>query len=286
MILSDGECPICFHFQLSLNTRDLLECPNCGLVCAVLYPAIATVMPFRGDGHFRLEDTEIAALARTEFAKSKNGSVIPESVTFETRSQLNDYLNSLKNPKNNKDHILLKSFISSFKKFITQTNRFEIESSWRSKSARTSLYCNIIMPFIAKDMSLIYEKEKFTIDYILSKQSYCEINIPLVAIESENDYNSATHEVKKLCLVNTPLKVLITAPEKLFIKKAGAGAYGKVREWQSIIRCYSQQNPCFSGMFLIIFGRFDGDSVDYQYLAFHANGDLALPLLNFQGATI
>ena len=102
MLISDGECPNCGAPQLHLNTSDLLECPVCRLVCAG-FPVVATVMPFLGDGKFRLTDGEVASLSGVCFAKAKNRSVLPDpNSIFQSQQDLADYLATLNTMTSNK----------------------------------------------------------------------------------------------------------------------------------------------------------------------------------------
>src|ERR1700737_695742 len=78
MIFSDGECPNCQYQQLSLNTDDLLECPQCHLVCANTDGLIASVMPYLGTGDFRFEDCDLRSMSGVGFAKACPGSVLSE----------------------------------------------------------------------------------------------------------------------------------------------------------------------------------------------------------------
>jgi len=63
------------------------------------------------------------------------------------------------------------------------------------------------MPAVAESLGLAHEREFLLIDHVLSADS-----VPLVFIESENDA-VAVAELRKLCSVAGPLKVVLTCVE-------------------------------------------------------------------------
>ena len=96
MVFSDGECPCCGVNQLSLNISDLLECPQCHLVCANPDGLLASIMPFLGSGEIRLEDGNMAKLSGTIFAKARINSVLPdEDAIFGTQLEIQQYVEQL-----------------------------------------------------------------------------------------------------------------------------------------------------------------------------------------------
>lgn len=283
-LFSDGECPICLTTRLSLNKHDLLECPTCGLVCSLANPLVAAVMPFIGSGHFRMEDTRLMAIEGTAFAKCKSNSVLPDyQQIFQDVGELKAYLELLESSgkTTSADRLILKDFLQALRKSFSESGDPALALAWSSKPDRTRFYANDLLPAAASKLKLVHQKEKFTVDHVLLKRSINDHLVPQIYIESENDYERATHEIQKLCSLNTPLRVLITATTKKFLSEPAAGAYKKLREWQSIIRSHKQMNSAFNGVLAVIVGRIEGKRISYDVCAFHSDGDLALPLTTF-----
>jgi len=112
----------------------------------------------------------------------------------------------------------------------------------------------------------------------MSKVSIREHAIPKIFIESENDFNSADHEIKKLCSINAPLRILITYTDKELLKEPGIGAYEKLRKWQSIVMSHHELNEDFFGVLGVVMARKVGDEIIFQACAFRNSGDLLRPL--------
>lgn len=281
MIFSDNECPNCAAPQLHLNKSDLFECPNCHLVCASVDGILATVMPFLGQSNFRFEDCRIARFQGVAFAKSTNGTVIAnEKEIFSSRDELAQYLSLLSAvpTKKTESQKLSEDFFWSFRKFILSCPTTVIREAWDSKPSRTNFYATVVMPTIASDLELIHGKEEFHVDYVMSKLSLNQHTVPKIFVESGNDFNSADHEIRKLCSLNAPFRVLITVTGKDFTGEPSSGPYGKLREWQSIVRSHNEQNQQFLGILGVVVARKTGGVISFQACSFRSNGDLLRPL--------
>lgn len=281
MLFSDGECPNCDTSQLNLNTNDLLECPYCSLVCANPDGLVATVMPFLGSGSFRFEDCSVGKFSGTAFARSKCGGVVADYTTiFRSREELSSYLRTLPRAEvsSERNIKLLQTFHTAFRVAINETEVSELSVAWSSNKRRTAFYCDVLMPNIAMQLNMEHGKEEFKIDYVLSQISLRGAMIPQIFIESENDYKSANHEIRKLCSINSPLKVLITVTQQLFTPEPSAGAFKKLREWQTIIRAHHENNPDFRGIISVIVGQQCTNGIQYYACAFNQEGNLCLPL--------
>lgn len=83
----------------------------------------------------------------------------------------------------------------------------------RSISQRTIFYFEYLLPKVADKMNLLFvTEEPFRVDgtfYKIGKQDGKNLKIPIILLESENDYLTSEGEVKKLCLLNAPLKILM-----------------------------------------------------------------------------
>ena len=139
----------------------------------------------------------------------------------------------------------------------------------------SKFYTEDLLPQVAKKMNLKINKEKFKVDFSMGKEDpYSGEEIPKIYIESENVFNSADHEIRKLCSLNSSLRILITVdewpdePEKKF---------RKLREWQSIIAAHKRHNKDFAGTIGILIGDFESDILRFYALAFWPDGELRDP---------
>jgi len=48
------------------------------------------------------------------------------------------------------------------------------------------------------DLKLLHGSEEFKVDYVMSRRYDREMVIPQIFIESENDFDGADHEIRKL----------------------------------------------------------------------------------------
>lgn len=279
MIFSDGECPSCDAAQLHLNTSDFFECPQCHLVCACIDGLIATVMPWRGEGNFRFEDCDIAPFRGVAFAKSKSMTVIPdvESI-FYSRDAISNYIGPSDKQDFTEGENLSPSFLFAFRDFILNCSIEELQLAWSSKTARTRFYTERVMPAVAKKLGLLHGKEEFKVDFVMTKESFRGHSIPKIYIESENNYEDASHEIRKLCLINSPLRYLITVTNKKSQSDTDSPIHQQLREWQSIIKSHHETNPDFRGIIGVIIGSKIIHSLEFLACAFRPTGDLVRPL--------
>jgi hypothetical protein len=160
MIFSDGECPNCQYPRLSLNTDDLLECPQCHLVSANTDGLIASVMPYLGTGDFRFEDCDLRSMSGVGFAKARPGSVLPEDgAIFQSRADIQRYFEQLR-PRQTlskgQGERLWQEFLGYFPGEVAATDPKALSVAWASKTARTSFYRSTLMPKIASSAKLTY----------------------------------------------------------------------------------------------------------------------------------
>ena len=123
-----------------------------------------------------------------------------------------------------------------------ENNQQHLPKAWQSETDRTAFYTTQILPNVAHNMGLIFEQEFLNIDYIFNKQCSGGSKVPLVAIESENKATKAHHEVRKLCCISTPLKVLITCVEwEIFGHKNKKNQL--LGQWKKQITCHNKVWP-------------------------------------------
>lgn len=93
MLFSDGECPHCAHHQLLLNQDDLVECPQCHLVCSDVDGLLAAVMPFLGAAQFPPANAQAYRMQGMAFAQSQGNSVLADATKiFNNRQELLRYV--------------------------------------------------------------------------------------------------------------------------------------------------------------------------------------------------
>ena len=281
MILIDDECPICRTTKLHLNTSDLSECPKCNLMIAIFGP-IATVIPERGNGKFRFEDCQPIHREGLALAPCKDGSVLPDEKNLfrdfnALEKYIEKYLPVVKQENENVDEYhLWFEFIEHFNVCIGKCSNEQLRQAWKTLPNRTKFYTDDLLPQVANDIDLKITKEEFKVDFVMAVEDpYSEHKIPKIYIESENDISKAEHEIRKLCSLNSSLRILITVdawpndPKKKF---------SRLREWQSIIKAHKKQNKQnFLGTIGILIGGFESDILRFHALAFWPDGDLRYP---------
>jgi hypothetical protein len=77
-------------------------------------------------------------------------------------------------------------------------------------SERKYFFDEQVFPSVAKELNLHYKKEFLRIDYSFYKAGSRGWSVPLIFIESENNWVSCYEETLKLCSVTAPLKILLT----------------------------------------------------------------------------
>ena len=91
-----------------------------------------------------------------------------------------------------------------------------------------------------------FQKEEFKIDYTLCKETADRYPVPVIFVESENIASIASSEVRKLCLLYSPLKVLITCVEwsdEPGYWKSGGYKNHLTNEWSKIISSHNSILP-------------------------------------------
>ncbi|MCL2525401.1 MAG: hypothetical protein FWF20_11915 [Betaproteobacteria bacterium] len=146
-----------------------------------------------------------------------------------------------------------KQFKDNFQSELEATLPDTFNQAWKSSDSRTTFYREYLLPKVAVRMNLKRCNELFKVDYAFCKSDSFGNQVPLVFIESENNAFSATHEVRKLCSLAAPLKVLITCVE--WSDEPGEWPNGGhrtnlMKNWANIISGHSQiwPQPCVYGV--------------------------------------
>jgi len=281
MLFTDGECPRCISVKLHLNCQDLLECPTCNLVFSAADPLCAAVMPFLGRGRFRLEDGRVHQCEGALVCHSLGLSLLPDvRRPLADSAALGTYRHSLlaaEDGPRTRPLATTQRFIEAFHDSLMEFDALALANAWPRKTRRTKLYADSTMPDIARELGLQHRRERFTVDHALVREDANGHEVAQIYIESENEYGRATHEMQKLCSLNSPVRVLITATEKLFPPQPAQGGYGQLRIWQSLVRAHGENNQMFAGILVVIIGRRHEDALTFDACAFHSDGDLAIP---------
>ena len=197
---------------------------------------------------------------------------------FRDLNALEKYLPVVKQKNENIDEYhLWFEFIEHFKVCIGKCSNEQLRQAWSRRPNRTKFYTDHLLPQVANDMNLKITKEEFKVDFVMGiEDPYFEYKIPKIYIESENDFNKAEHEIRKLCSLNSPLRVLITVDE--WRRNDPTKKFSKLREWQSIIVAHHKQNKQdFTGTIGILIGDFKSDILRFHALAFWPDGELRDP---------
>ena len=138
-----------------------------------------------------------------------------EKNLFRDLNALENYLPVVKQENENIDEYhLWFEFIEHFNVCIRKYSNEQLRQAWKTLPKRTKFYTDGLLPQVANDMNLEITKEEFKVDFVMAVEDpYSEHKIPKIYIESENDIRKAEHEIRKLCSLNSPLRILITVDE-------------------------------------------------------------------------
>ena len=139
------------------------------------------------------------------------------------------------------------------------------------------------MPKISDDIGLIHGNEEFKVDYVMSKRTSYDYSVPRIFIESENDFKSSDHEIRKLCSLNSPLRVLTTVYDNWNPKNIDETVvYDSLVTWQQIIIDHYKLNSFgFNGTIAIIIGSKVNNSIRFRSCVFWSNGVVRQPIDEF-----
>ena len=137
-------------------------------------------------------------------------------------------------------HKLWLDFKSEFVNQIKLQSDKGLIETWLNRTSRTTFYKKIY-PYIAEKLDLKYfPKEFLKVDATMyRKDKITNWEIPVIFIESENDFETAEEEVYKLCSLSAPIRVLITISDEINNEKL----IGWVKNWSSYIETCSEVWP-------------------------------------------
>ncbi len=158
--------------------------------------------------------------------------------------------------------LLWQTFKKALQESIQETNVEDLKKGWASCDDRTCLYFNLILPKVATKLDLGMDKEViFRVDatfYIMGGQT---TKVPIIFLESENDFKTTNHEVYKLCALNAPLKVLMICTDwDAASKKDLTEKY-----WEPIIDDYNDESK-LTGYFAIIIAEWNEELIFHTHV--------------------
>lgn len=107
------------------------------------------------------------------------------------------------------DHRWKQDVIRRFEEAIDKTDLPTLRAAWETQTARTVFYKDIFQK-VGNKLELDLESQLLIVDMALVGR---HDRVPRVFIESENIATSAIQEVRKLCCLSAPLKVLLAVCE-------------------------------------------------------------------------
>ncbi|KXS54330.1 MAG: hypothetical protein AWU57_1278 [Marinobacter sp. T13-3] len=166
-------------------------------------------------------------------------------------------------------------FVNNFEKKLDESCDETLLKAWESSGNRTSFYESSLLRNVASEMSMVFKNEDFKIDYTFCKRMDGHYDVPLIFIESENVAASADHEMRKLCCLQAPLKVLIVCAE--WSEEPGFWSHGGdknrlLKKWSSQIRMHNKvwPSPSITGVIVAEWR----DSLRYYSIAFDHFGEV------------
>ena len=159
------------------------------------------------------------------------------------------------------------AFQRSFCAAILSLEGSRLAEIWATQYSRTPFCADELLKSVAKDLELDFKREHSRVAYSMWDYRAHSEPTPVIFIESEEQATCADQEVKTLCCLAAPLKVLITVGEwEDVIPRWRKGGHRSilVARWRSIRSAYhaAWRDP---GVFGVLIGESDPDGV----LRFH-----------------
>jgi hypothetical protein len=150
---------------------------------------------------------------------------------------------------------LWRQFREAFAKEVVQCDISEFEAAWKGRNERTDFYSEKLLPRTAKALNLDLVHLRWNVDYAMCIPSSTAYSLPLIFIESENDWRVAIDEVRKLACLAAPLNILMTIAEWDTTPDAWQRGGQKTKllaEWQEVARQHSTVWPSRAFLGIIV----------------------------------
>jgi hypothetical protein len=159
-------------------------------------------------------------------------------------------------------------FRATLREQLAHITSERFSDAWHVEPERTAFYVREILPRVAAGLKLETAAELFLVDLAMGLPSQAGM-VPLIWIESENNADTATYEVRKLAALSGPVKVLITCCE--WDDTTGAWRHGGrkrqyLEQWLTIVRSHSQAWPTIS-VFAIVVGEWNDTRLRFYVTA-------------------
>jgi len=164
---------------------------------------------------------------------------------------------------------LWNDFKANLKDCLLATPKDKLLHSWGTNPSRTTLYFEGILPVVASKMNLLFKSEKpLRVDGLFYKIGGQSTQIPIVAIEAENNIKSSDQEIEKLCYLAVPLKILFVCYEwNEATEKEISEGY-----WEYIIEDFASEN-ILTGTTAIIIADWS-NKLTFQSRVYNLKGEL------------
>jgi len=106
-----------------------------------------------------------------------------------------------------------RGFQNQFRRAVNENGLPALMNAWMGEDQRTLYYSETIFPEVAEKLGLRLEMRLLNVDFAMCSQDGSGLGVPLAFIESENKIATTKDEIRKLCCVSAPLRVLVTVAE-------------------------------------------------------------------------
>ena len=175
-----------------------------------------------------------------------------------------------------------KSFIKNIKGPVRDKTYLPDKSKTGTVAERKNFFKKHLFPAMSKDLDLKFEiKEEFLrVDYTFFKKgTENKFLVPMICIESENSWNPGSYEkeVRKLCSLTVPLKILIMyglneENSKAFDIHKDQG--GNEHYWDYILPGFKNENM-LAGLFVVmVYDKHDEERIVFRTKVYDENGKI------------
>jgi hypothetical protein len=152
-------------------------------------------------------------------------------------------------------------FRAAFCNALDEAEKAHFLEAWQSIENKTVFYAQTFMPAVAKKLGHVLQAEKLRCDYAFLNTD----GVPIIFAEAENNHGTASHEIKCLCCLTSPLKVLVLSCDWQASEKQKY-----LPRWCETIRTHHAiiSMDC---LYAVIVGEWD-DSLEYSFTVINTAG--------------
>jgi hypothetical protein len=166
------------------------------------------------------------------------------------------------------------AFQRSFCAAVLSLEGIRLAEIWAAQYSRATFCADELLGSVARDLELDFKREHSRVAYSMWHRHSDSEPMPVIFIESEEQATCADQEVKTLCCLAAPLKVLMTFGEwEDVIPRWRNGGHRStlVTRWRSIRSTYhaAWRDP---GVFGVLVGESDPDGV-LRFHGFELDGE-------------